>query len=69
MLHAVLRTKNKIKAFGEDKRGGEFYHTYPEELASIYLPLGLKSTALNVQPLSFKGGQLQDLFKSGEVGK
>lgn len=66
-LACGLAHQKQKKACGEDLRGGEFYHAYPEELAETYLPLGVKGTALNEQPITFKGGQLHDLHKAGET--
>ena len=55
--------RNGEKAFWEDLRRGEVYKWYLEEMADIYLPLAVKSKLKCDIPVSFKGGQLHDLFK------
>ena len=53
------------KAPGEDRRGGEIYKSFPEEMADIYSPIEFKSKGLCDMAFQFKGGQLHDLHKGG----
>eukprot|EP00973_Karenia_brevis_P019552 2682656-Karenia_brevis.AAC.1 len=63
----MLKNQGGIKGVGEDCLGNEIGRVFPLQVAKHLVPIFFKSVLYMRAPIQMRGGQIQEIFKSGSA--